>query len=87
MVSTFENQASAIEFDSHVNEYIREDLQHVALLGPFDSPPFDLHISPFMTSPKSGSEVRTIVDLSWPKGDSVNDGISNKTYLGSEFIL
>ena len=41
-----------------------------------------------MTRPKSGSEVRrTIVDLSWPKSHSVNDGISNKAYLGMEFEL
>ena len=86
--STFENQASAVEFDSHVDEYIREELQHGDLLGPFDNPPFDLLISPFMTRPKSGSEVRrTIVDLSCPKGYSVNDGISNKNYLGTEFEL
>ena len=59
-----------------------------ALLGPFGHPPFDLHMSSFMTRPKSGSEFRrTIVDLSWSKGYSVNDGISNKTYLGTEFQL
>ena len=49
------------------------------MLGPFDSPPFDLYISPCMTRPKSGSEVRrTIVELRWPKGHLVNDGITNK---------
>ena len=41
-----------------------------------------------MTRPKSGSDIRrTIVDLSWHKGHSVDDGISNKVYLGTEFKL
>ena len=30
---------------------------------------------------------QTIVDLSWPKGQSVNDGVQKDTYLGSHFIL
>ena len=28
-----------------------------------------------------------IVDLSWPKGHSVNDGVSNNAYLGTSFSL
>ena len=65
LISTFENHATAVEFDSHVKEYIREELQHGALLGLFHSPPFSLPISPSMIRPKSGSEVRrTILDLS-----------------------
>ena len=81
-MSTFENHSSAMKFVSHVDEYIKDELQHGALLGLFDSPPFDYHISPFITRPKSGSEVRkTFVDFSWPKGHSINDGVSNKAYL------
>ena len=30
---------------------------------------------------------RTIVDLSWPKGLSVNDGISSSVYLNAKFEL
>ena len=69
-----------------MDQYIKEELHHGALLGSLDHPLFDIHISPFMTRPKSGSEVRrTIVDLSWPKGHLVNDGLSKNTYLGTPF--
>ena len=27
------------------------------------------------------------MDLSWPKGHSVNDAVSNNTYLGTSFYL
>ena len=58
------------------------------MYGPFNEPPIDLHISPLMTRTKQNSdEKRTIMDLSWPKGFSVNDGVKRDQYLGSYFIL
>ena len=30
---------------------------------------------------------RTIIDLSWPKGLSVNDGVSSSVYLDTHFEL
>ena len=57
-------------------------------MGLFQKPQISLHFSPFTTREKSGSEVRrTIIDLSWPKGASVIDGISNNTYLSTDFQL
>ena len=48
----------------------------------------DLHVSPFMTREKQDSHLRrTIVDLSWPKGQSVNSGVSKDVYLGTKFLL
>ena len=41
-----------------------------------------------MTRPKPNSHNRrVIIDLSWPKGASVNDGIEKNAYMGSEFKL
>ena len=58
------------------------------MLGPFINPPFDLHISPFMSIEKSDSDKRRIiVDLSWPKGFSVNDAVEQDSYLGTNFAL
>ena len=55
---------------------------------PFDHKPIQMPVSPFMTREKQDSEVKqTIVDLSWPKGQSVNIGVSKDVYLGSELIL
>ena len=87
LVSTEENHASAKQFSSHVQTYIREELKHGAIFGPFEHKPISLHISPFMTRDKPDSDTRrTIVDLSWPKGKSVNAGVQKDSYLGSDFI-
>ena len=86
--STYRNHASALEYSSHVDHYIQDELKHGAILGPFNCPPISLHISPFMTRPKADSAVRrTIVDLNWPKGHSVNDGVGKQSYLGTDFLL
>ena len=88
LVSTEDNHASASKFSAHVDEYIREELSHGAMLGPFDQKLLHLHVSPFMTREKADSHLRrTIVDLSWPKGQSVNSGISKDRYLGTKFLL
>ena len=41
-----------------------------------------------MTREKSGSDKRrVIIDLSWPKGVSANDGIHKDSYLATDFCL
>ena len=46
------------------------------------------HVSPFLTREKPNSENRrVIVDLSWPLGQSVNAGIDEASYLGTDFQL
>ena len=71
-----------------IDAYIAEELSYGAMMGPFDVPPFPLHISPFLTREKPGSDTRrTIMDLSWPKSHSVNDGVINNEYLGTAFHL
>ena len=59
------------------------------MLGPLRDPPIDsLHISPFMTRDKSSSDNRrVIIDLSWPKGQSVNSGVDSDRYLDVDFVL
>ena len=54
-------------------------------MGPFDKIPFTgkVGISPLSTRPKKGSaDRRVILDLSFPVGQAVNDGIPKDTYLG-----
>ena len=85
---TLDNHTSANDYASHVTKYIQEELQFGAMIGPFDEKPCTLHISPFMTRDKAQSEVRrTIIDLSWPKGQAVNDGVNKNVYLGGEFEM
>ena len=52
LTSTEENHASATQFFSHVETYIKEEIKHGAILGPFEHKPIDLHVSPFMTRDK-----------------------------------
>ena len=61
-------------------------MSHGALLGPFNGPPTaPTHISPLMTRVKKDSpHRRVIMDLSWPEGAAVNDGVDGEHYLGVE---
>ena len=55
------------------------------MVGPFNENPFSvpLMVSPMNSVPKANDiERRVIVNLSWPHGMSVNDGISKDVYLG-----
>ena len=58
------------------------------MYGPFHEQPFPCHISPFPTRRKPNSDNRrVIVDLSWPVGQSVNDGVPKDRYLNTYFDL
>ena len=71
-----------------MDKYNKEEVGFQAMLGPLNHKPFDLHISPSTTREKSDSDARrTIMDLSFPKGLSVNDGVLKDTYLGMNFQM
>ena len=87
--STEKNCFSATKFKTHVDEYLREEIEHWAILGPFDEKPLhNLHISPFLSGEKpDSSNRRIIVDLSFAHAFSVNANISKDVYLDSPFLL
>ena len=87
--SQFANLPSALAHPLDVGHYIATELGHGALLGPFDGPPAaTCHFSPLMTRLKKGSRFRrVIIDLSWPRGQSVNDGISRTEYVDSPMTI
>ena len=72
-----------------MDAYLAEEVGFGAILGPFKSHLVqEPHFSPFMTREKSGSDKRcVIIDLSWPKGVSVNDGVDKDSYLATDFSL
>lgn len=76
--SSAKNLLSALENPSVVDAKVKKELEAHRLAGPFLSPP----MSPFRISPlgvipkKAPGEFRLIHHLSFPKGSSVNDGIS-----------
>ena len=76
--STLKNHASALRFPVDIDNFIQKELSKEALLGPFSNLPFYkwTQLSPLMTRDKpDGSGKRVIIDLSFPVGSSVNDGI------------
>ena len=83
------NHNSAIHYPEDIEAYLEEELKFKAILGPFQEPPLpNLHHSPFMTREKPRApNRRVIIDLSYPKGQSVNAGVHRDTYLGTPFIL
>ena len=86
--TTVGNHKSAQQFPEQVQEYLDTEISHGAILGPFKDLPFKIHISPLMTRPKQDScKCSTILDLNWPKGASVNAGVTPDVYLGTYFKL
>ena len=70
---------------SQVKKYLETELRYKLVIGPFKSNPFvqDIGISPLHTRDKKDSaEKRIILDLSFPEGSAVNDGIDKTIYLG-----
>ena len=82
------NHMLALQNTSHVEQYILEELSYGAIHGPYHEKPFPMHVSPLMVRDKPNSnKKRTIMDLSWPKGFSVNHGVSKNSYLDTYFTL
>ena len=82
------NHFSALAFKDAINSYLSKNLQSQAMLGPFEQSPISgLCFSPIMSVPKEETERRVIVDFSFPPGSSVNDGISQSSYLDCEAVF
>ena len=79
------NHPPALDYPTHIDEFIKTELEHGTLLGPFDNPPFTpwSQVSPLLTVEKKRSDKRRIVvDLSYPEYNSVNDGILKNMFQG-----
>ena len=77
--STCRNLLSARKHPAVVQEKLAKEIQLGRMAGPFVWPPLpDMRISPIGLVPKSSGSFRLIQHLSWPYGQSVNDGISDE---------
>ena len=84
------NHKGARDFPEFIKKYFDKECAANRIAGPFHKNPLSVNlvVSPMNTVPKdSVDERRVIVDLSWPRGASVNDGISKDIYLGEEINL
>ena len=84
------NHLRATLFPAVIDEYVEKEVRLGVAIGPFTVPPF-LHrigISPLSTRPKKDSDKRRIIlDLSFPEGSSVNNGINKDYYCGEPIKL
>lgn len=86
--SVEENHYSGQQHLPHVRKFIQKELHHSAIVGPFSSPPFHpwTRISPILTRPKKETDDRRIIiDLSFPKGQAVNNGIDINSIFGRDY--
>ena len=75
------NLLSTRENPTGVSEAINKEVTRQHTSGPFSDPPFPFtHCSPIGAAPKPDGSVRLILDLSSPRGDSVNDGIDSDEF-------
>ena len=77
------NKPSADQHPSVIDEYLAHEVSRGRVAGPFDFPPLpNLQVSSFGVIPKRGQvgKWRLIVDLSSPRGSSVNDGIDPEEF-------
>ena len=82
----------ALNFPQSVTDYLASEVTLGHISGPFainQSPfPDKLIVSPLnMVEKRDSTERRVIVDLSWPDGTSVNDGIPTDSFLGTPITL
>ena len=77
--SATSNMKSALEQSQVVSEYLQQECAEGRVLGPFTGDELmksEVMVSRFGVIPKSSAgKWRLIVDLSFPEGGSVNDGI------------
>ena len=79
------NHPSASAYMLEVDRFVKKEVEKSALIGPFAAPPFTpwTQTSPIMTVPKpESSRRRVIIDLSYPAGGSVNDGVARNFFQG-----
>ncbi len=84
------NHKGAREFPEFIRSYLKKECSQLRIGGPFKTNPLSvpLVISPLNSDPKTDSEERcVIVDLSWPHGTAVNDGISKDVYMNEPINL
>ena len=84
------NHKGAVDFPDHVNRYIQKELDLGGISGPFREIPlkYRIRVNPLSSQPKKDSESRRfIMDMSFPKNESVNDGIPKDTYMGLNITL
>lgn len=83
------NHSSAVNFAKTIDSFIETEPSREAPVGPFKHDPISstLQTSPLQTVDKDKTKRCVVLDLSFPHGHSVIDGIPNNTFLEVLFHL
>lgn len=84
------NHRGTLNFPAAVEAYLTSEDHLGRVAGPFDALPVDdafFSSLPTSVPKRDSSERRVIVDLSWPCGRSVNDGIPRNSFFGDPVDL
>ena len=82
---SFKNHTGATEHPEQLRKYIEKETKYSAVMGPYSKIPFTSKVgtSPLSTrAKKESTDRRVILDLSFPWGEAVNDGIPKDSYMG-----
>ena len=74
------NHLSARQNFQAIDEFVIKHFKDGALLGPFETNPFPVNVfpSPMQVVVSASGKVRPVLDMSYPKGSSINDSIPKK---------
>ena len=80
--SVANNMSSATQHKTVIQQYIDKEVLAGRIKGPFPEPPFQFfRCSPIGVTPKKDpNKYRMIMNLSAPKGDSINDSINKQSF-------
>ncbi len=85
------NHVCAVGTMGPIDDYLVKEIEKGAMIGPFMEIPFSewVGMSPINIRERPGEpqRPRIILDLSYPPGEAVNDGIPVDSYLGQGFKL
>ena len=82
------NHFSATQHHQAVSSYLAKERHLRAIMGPIpEVQDYAIHCSPLLTRPKDINGRRVILDLSYPKGGSLNDQVDRNLFDASAFIL
>ena len=79
------NHGGACDWPKEIEKILNKEIAARAAIGPFNVSPFreETFLSPHNSVPKKDSQDRRLIlDLSFPQGNSINDGIPKDEYLG-----
>ena len=82
------NRFSARQFPDAILDYLHKEIKERTIVGPVtEINHAAFHCSPLLTRPKDVGKRRVIIDLSFPRGNAVNDFVDGDVFDGTQFTL